>query len=251
MRLALILEYEGTNYHGFQFQANANTIQEELEKAIKKLTGRWARVSGAGRTDSGVHAAGQVVAFDTNSGHNTGTFFSGINYYLPNDIAVRSVYNVGDDFDPRRHAISRTYRYTILNRAGPSPLLRRNVYFIPTMLDVSAMQEAALIFEGEHDFVRFSKVGMKKNVGTRRVIFKSNVKKCKDIVTFEIEGNSFLHHQVRRMVGSLTAVGRGVINVGEIKNMINGRSRTVSRALPPQGLCLMRVDYTNFPPEVD
>ncbi|MCH8205449.1 MAG: tRNA pseudouridine synthase A, partial [Chloroflexi bacterium] len=118
MRLALIVEYDGGDYHGFQYQANAPTIQEELQKAVLRFTGEEVRVSGAGRTDAGVHAEGQVVAFDTDSGHRPERFEKALNFYLPEDISVRGAYRVEGDFDPRRDASSRTYRYTILNRAS-------------------------------------------------------------------------------------------------------------------------------------
>ena len=156
MRLALTIEYEGTHYHGFQYQVNAPSIQGELEQAIERLTGERVRVKGAGRTDAGVHAEAQVVVFDTSSDRSTQTFVNALNHYLPQDIAVKQAHIVKPDFDPRRNALKRTYRYSILNCETPSPLTRRFSYHIRNTLDLSRMQEAAGLFIGEHDFRRFA-----------------------------------------------------------------------------------------------
>ena len=141
MRLALTIEYEGTHYHGFQYQVNAPSIQGELEQAIERLTGERVRVKGAGRTDAGVHAEAQVVVFDTSSDRSTQTFVNALNHYLPQDIAVKQAHIVKPDFDPRRNALKRTYRYSILNCGTPSPLTRRFSYHIRNTLDLSGCKK--------------------------------------------------------------------------------------------------------------
>ena len=143
IRLALTIEYEGTRYHGFQYQDNASNIQEELENSIYKFTGEVVRVKAAGRTDSGVHAIGQVISFDTVTRHKPETFVSGLYHYLPEDIAVREAFKGPEAFDPRRDAVSRVYKYTIRNSKVPSPLQRRIATEITADLDVLEMKKGA------------------------------------------------------------------------------------------------------------
>ncbi|MBM3947841.1 MAG: tRNA pseudouridine(38-40) synthase TruA [SAR202 cluster bacterium] len=177
MRLALVIEYDGTGYHGFQYQENAPSVQEELEAAIERLTGVRPRIKGAGRTDAGVHAAGQVAAFDTESALPPETFVRGMNHYLPDDIAVRAAHRVADDFDPRRHALARAYRYTVLNLATRSPLTRRRALQVEEPLDVAAMNEAAQAFVGVHNFARFSGPLEREEASTVRQVFAASVRR--------------------------------------------------------------------------
>ena len=247
MRVALIVEYDGTEYHGFQYQTNAPSIQEELEKAIASFTGERVRVRAAGRTDAGVHATGQVVAFDTTSAHGLETVVQAINYYLPGDIAVKAAYHVSETFDPRRDALSRMYRYTVLNRATPSPLGRRTACLVSGPLDVSKMQEASKRLVGVHDFCRFSGPLENRNASTIRHIYEANVNRAGEIVEFEVLGNAFLPHQVRRMAGSLVNVGRDGLSVDEFTLMVDGgNTGAVAPSLPPAGLCLMKVTYSHL-----
>ena len=251
MRLALVVEYEGTDYCGFQYQLNASSVQEELERAILGFTGERVRVKAAGRTDAGVHAKGQVVAFDTDSIHSPKTSLNALNYYLPDNIAVRAVYRVGEDFDPRRDAISRHYRYTILNSAIPSPLMRRTAFMVAERLDADKMDEAAGLLEGTHDFARFSAVVRGQGLSTKRHIYQASVDRQGEIVAFEVIGSSFLHKQVRFMAGSLVCVGRGNISLDEYKLMIDApEGEGKPRPLPADGLCLVEVSYAEFPPEI-
>ena len=155
-RIALVLEYEGTAYAGFQRQPHAPTVQSVLEEAIRSLTGEGLRVKAAGRTDAGVHASGQVVAFDTASRHTEETFRRGLDHYLPGDISVKEAHEVPPDFDPRRHAVARRYRYTLLNRPGRSPLRRRFTCREGRPLDIQAMARCLAYLEGERDFAPFS-----------------------------------------------------------------------------------------------
>lgn len=251
MRLALIIEYEGTRYRGFQRQANAPTIQGELERAIRRFTGECARVKAAGRTDAGVHALGQVIAFDTAATHPTSTVIGALNYHLPDDIAVKAAFQAPDDFDPRRSARRRTYRYRILNSAAPSPLARRFVCHIRQPLDVLRMQTAADMFIGARDFRRFAahQPGKPNSV---RCVSRVALERSGDTITFEVAANAFLHHQVRRMAGALADIGRGRLSLDDLRTMIDNRQTDkVAHSLPPQGLCLVSVEYPDFPPRAN
>ena len=249
MRLASIVEYEGTDYHGFQCQDNVPSIQEELERAITRLTGEKVRVRAAGRTDAGVHARGQVIAFDTASNYSPDTFVRALNHYLPDTVAIRSAYSVDEGFDPRRDALSRTYRYTILSGSTPSPLLRRTTYRVGVSLDVDAMDRAAGLLVGRHDFARFSGPLEGPKASTEREVFVASAGRDGAMIIFDVEANAFLPHQVRRMAGSLVDVGRGALTLADIKSMIDGGTcEAVAHALPPEGLCLLKVAYANFPP---
>ena len=244
MRLALVVEYDGTDYHGFQYQRDAPSIQEAIEKAIGRFTGEAVRVSGAGRTDAGVHALGQVVSFDTGSEHSVETFIKALNFHLPEDIAVKSGKVVEDRFDPRRHAVSRRYRYTIIRSATRSPIMRRSAHVIDAPLDVRAMREATKRLVGRHDFARFAgPVGEGKG-GTEREIFDASLNEAGCVLTFEFEANAFLPHQVRRMVGAVIDVGRGRISLRQFEEMTRGDEAAVAHAAPAKGLCLVGVRYS-------
>jgi tRNA pseudouridine38-40 synthase len=248
MRLALVVEYDGADYNGFQYQANAPSIQEELEKAIARLTGEVVRIKAAGRTDAGVHALGQVVAFDTASGHSPETFVRALNFYLPRDIAVKAAHQVRERFDPRRDALSRRYRYTLLNSPTPSPLMMRTSCHIEEPLSARRMQRAARLLVGTHDFARFAATPGGERASTVRHIYEASVRRSGDVITFEVEGNAFLPHQVRRMAGALVDVGRGKLSLEGLKTMIDGgHPQAVAHSLPPQGLCLVEVTYADFP----
>ena len=249
MRLALVVEYDGTEYSGFQYQVNAQSIQEELEKAVTKLTREKVRVAGAGRTDAGVHAAGQVVAFDTSVAYGPEQFVNALNHHLPDDIAIREAYEVGNAFDPRRMAVSRRYVYTILRAAGRSPLHRRHTYRISSALDVEDMRAAAGLLVGVHDFRRFSGPLEVKGASTVREIFGAEVRESGDRIEFQVEGNAFLPHQVRRMAGALVDVGLGRLSTADVEKMIEGEeTKATARSLPARGLSLVEVKYAGFPP---
>ena len=155
MRVAMIVEYHGKGYSGFQYQENAPTVQQQIERAIRSLTGQPVRIKAAGRTDAGVHALGQVVAFDTDVNYSPDTFLNALNARLPQDIAVRETYRVRSDFDPRRDAISRLYRYTLLMSKVRSPVWRHNSHQVRPPLSLDTMREAASLMVGVHDFANF------------------------------------------------------------------------------------------------
>ena len=246
MRLALIIEYEGTDYSGFQFQENASTIQGELEKSINCLTGDIVRIKGAGRTDAGVHAKNQVIAFDSKFSDDLEVYFRGINYYLPESISVKSIFEVSQDFDPRRDATSRVYKYTILNSDSSSPLLRRTTYFDSDYMDIEIMKKASQMFLGVHDFKKFCSP-VKTGLSTVREIFDSKFDHENSLIFYTVEGNAFLPRQVRRMVGSLLKIAKGKMNLDELFELICAKGDNISPSLPANGLCLEKVNYEHFP----
>lgn len=247
MRLVLIVEYEGTEYGGFQYQDNAPSIQQELERALFLLTGEQTRVAPAGRTDAGVHAEGQVVAFDTSATHPPRTFVKALNHYLPEDIAIRGANRTSDTFDPRRMATSRRYVYSLYRGRTRSPLNRRHAFQVTETLNIRRMRESAGAFIGKHDFSRFAAGGSSSSTAsTTRDIYTAQVSARGKFLHFNVEGNAFLTHQVRRMAGALVDVGRGVLTIMELEAMIEGDGQRVAHALPPQGLCLVSVSYAGI-----
>ena len=244
MKYALIVEYEGTRYSGFQFQKNARTVQEEIETAIARFTGEAVRIKAAGRTDAGVHATGQVVTFDSDAGHPDGVVVRALNSHLPDDIAVKEAHRVADTFDPRRCATARTYVYTIDCGATRSPVRRWTTYHLGRTLDVGRMTEAAEALKGIHDFARFSGPLERPDASTVREIFAIDIGEDFETVRIEVSGNAFLPHQVRRMAGALVDVGLGKLTSEDIRRLLEGSDAgLVARALPPQGLCLVSVQY--------
>ena len=243
-RIVLILEYDGTRYHGFQLQASLRTIQEELEKALKKLTGESLRVITASRTDAGVHARGQVVSFRTRSPHSLPKFVSGLNYYLPRDIAVKAAHRVRDSFNVRRHAVSREYNYYILNSSTRSPLRGRFYYLITGNLDIEAMNQACQVLIGEHDFASFvsnSEVAAKSTV---RRVYRAEMRKDGELVVFNMVANAFLMHQVRNTVGTLIRVGQGKMSSDEFYSILEAKEPGLAwPTAPARGLCLRQVNY--------
>jgi len=243
-RLAMMVEYDGARYHGFQAQSNAISIQETLEEAIFNLTGEWLRVKGAGRTDSGVHAQGQVVSFDTCSMYDPSIFAQALNHYLPGDISVKSVERVAQNFDPRRWAISREYRYTILNSEVNSPLLRGFVYNVRRPLDTMIMLDAARLLEGEMNFAPFTRALYGESMNTSRIVFTCSVNRTGNMVFIDMEANGFLQQQVRRTAAALLEVGLGHLELNEFRTLSeSGKPGVFSNVLPAKGLSLMRVNY--------
>lgn len=241
-KIALLIEYDGSRYHGFQFQANATTVQAEMERALKKLTGEDIRVVAASRTDAGVHARGQVASFRTAISYPPRTWVGALNFYLPQDIAVRSSWAVAEDFDVRKRAVSREYRYSILNRPSRSPLRLGFAHHVPRPLDVEAMSQACQILLGEHDLASFTPV--RETRGTVRTVYKASVTRVGELVHFDIAANSFLPHQVRHTAGALLRVGQGRTAVKEFQEIAQARKPGLAGpAAPARGLCLMKVSY--------
>ena len=246
-RVALLLEYDGSRYGGSQIQKNAPTIQGSLEGAIKRLTGETARVAFAGRTDAGVHARGQVASFLTRRPFDAKLFVDGLDYWLPDDIAVRRACEVALDFDVRRHAGGRLYRYLVYNDRAPSPLLRQRAWHVKQPLDVAAMQRAAECLVGRHDFAAFAGALERPGASTVRRICQLRVREAGRLVQFDVWADAFLPHQVRRTVGALVEVGLGRQTAQRFEELLReAKPATAGPAAPPQGLCLIRVTYPNL-----
>jgi tRNA pseudouridine38-40 synthase len=240
-RLALVLEYDGSRYGGSQYQKNAPSIQGELEAALNKLTGENLRAAFAGRTDAGVHAQGQVASFATGSRHEPEAFIRGLNHWLPADIAVQRAVDVPLDFDVRRRARSREYRYLVFNSGVPSPLLQAYAWHVKARLDVEAMREAASLLVGRHDFSGFAG---RVTGSTERTLLRCEVKGEGRLLAVHMEADAFLPHQVRRTAGALVGVGRGRQSAAELVALLREpRPGAAGPAAPPQGLCLMKVNY--------
>jgi len=243
-KIILIIEYDGTRYHGFQWQAGLPSIQGEVEKAIKRLTGERRRLIAASRTDAGVHAKGQVVSFRTESPLPTNTFISGLNYYLPRDIAVKSAYRVSDSFNVRRDAISREYSYYILNSPTRSPTREAFSHLVASPLDIEAVNQACQALIGEHDFASFASGNGARIKSTVRRVFKAELERNGELVIFNMVANSFLPHQVRNTVGCLIRVGLGKMSIDEFRSIIKTRKLGMAGpTVPACGLCLIRINY--------
>lgn len=243
-RYRATVEYDGTDYFGFQRQVAAQkTIQGELEKALSKLAQASIQVTGAGRTDAGVHARGQVIAFDFATWrHDVGRLQTALNGTLPRDIAVRDVQIVGDAFHPRFDAVKRGYRYTVWNRPNPSPLNRLYAWHIRQPLDLAAMNAAAASLVGEQDFATFGTPPHGNN--TVRRIFRAEWQRQGDYLLFDIDGTAFLKRMVRSIVGSLRLVGIGVWSVNDFVTALQAAERSrAGQSAPACGLVLEFVSY--------
>ena len=245
--VVLYLEYDGTRYRGYQMQRDEPTVQDAVEKALESLTGQKYRLTSASRTDAGVHAQNQVVSFVPTKEMTLRAYESGLNHYLPHDIAVTRAIWASPSLHVRRSAVARTYRYTILNRATRSPLWDRIAALVREPLDVSAMQQAADALSGWMDVRPFTGPLPPRRTPMRR-LDRAEVRRNDEFVTIELEGNSFLPHQVRRTAGALVEVGRGHMTPVDFHRL--ARSGTAGEAdwtMPPQGLCLIGVRYDSFP----
>lgn len=240
-RIAVLLEYDGTAYRGSQYQENGPSIQSELESAINKLTGERPRAAFAGRTDAGVHALGQVAAFDVSARLALAEFVTGLNHFLPDDIAVRQAVEVPPGFDPRRHAQRRVYRYRIDNRGVRSPLERNRSWTVTKALDVARMRDAAAALVGTHDFAAFAGPYEGR---TERMLYRCDLRERCGRVELEMEAPAFLPHQVRRTVGALVEVGLGRMSETDIVDLLReAKPSSAGPSAPACGLYLMRIAY--------
>jgi tRNA pseudouridine38-40 synthase len=244
-RIILIVEYDGTNYHGSQWQKNAPTVQNEIEKALKMLTGEKIRIKLASRTDAGVHARGQVVGFDAGAALPLNAFVDGLNHFLPEDIAVKEAYRADGNFDVRRKATSREYEYYIFNSPTRSPMRQQYSCRVEGDLDIAAMHRACQALLGRHDFASFiASESTARQKRTVRDVHKAEVTRDGDMMTFNMVANSFLPHQVRNTVGALIKVGQGRMTVEEFYNMVEAaKPGLAGPTAPAAGLCLTRVNY--------
>jgi len=239
----LVVQYDGTDYFGFQRQPGLPTIQSELEAAYSQLLGQETTITGSGRTDAGVHALGQTLTFQTRSPLPTERIARALNARLPDEISAVSADEVSDGFHPRYDAKWKLYGYRILNRTLPSPFIGRYAWHLTWVLDIDLMREAAEVLLGEHDFEAFSSSGSSVE-STIRDLRRLDIESQDEILEIRAESNGFLYMMVRRIVGTLTDVGRGLISVEEVREILRSLDRTRVRTMaPPQGLSLIKVTY--------
>lgn len=243
MRVALGLEYDGTAYNGWQRQRTGHGVQERLEVALAAVANEPIEAVCAGRTDTGVHASGQVVHFDTTSQRSDRSWLLGANTNLPDDISVQWVAHVSDEFHARYSAIARSYQYRILNRLQRSALHRHRAWWVPVPLDVNAMREAATALVGQHDFSAFRAAGCQASTPVREIT-SLEIARDGPWITLDVTANAFLQHMVRNITGTLVAVGKGDEAPGWVADVLASRDRTAGgMAAPPHGLTLVSVEY--------
>ena len=242
--IKLTIEYDGTHYHGWQIQRNAATIQEFIQNALTKITQTETQIVGAGRTDTGVHASGQVANFHTHAQMSPAALQKAVNALLPSDIVITGAAEVSPDFHARFSASSRTYRYTILNRIYPSAFLRNRAYFLPRpMINVDSANTVCRALIGKHDCSSFQRTG-----GGRANpvcdIYESRCWKEEDLIHFEIEADAFLRGMVRAIAGTILKLHDAASPVDEFRKILEARNRSAAGAsAPAHGLCLTRVKY--------
>lgn len=242
-RFALACEYDGTDFVGWQAQANGRSVQAELGAAVSRVANEAVEVHGAGRTDAGVHAAGQVAHFDTASERDPRQWLLGINSNLPDDIAVRWIRVVPDTFDARRSALWREYCYRILNRATRPALERRCVWWVRESLDCGAMTAAASAWLGEQDFSAFRAAHCQSSTPMRRML-RIAIARAGEDITLRFRANAFVYHMVRNLTGTLVAIGRGELPPTSGRELLAGRDRRlVPPTAPAGGLCLASIAY--------
>ena len=241
--IKLVLEYDGTNYHGWQTQPNLPTIQSTIEDALEKLTQTSIQVIGAGRTDTGVHAEGQVANFHTDAQIPVIAFQKGLNAILPQDIVICSATEVSADFHARFSAISRRYRYTILNRAYPSALSRQTSYFFPAAIDVTRSNQLCQSLVDKRDFSAFQKTGSDR-INPICEIYEISCWKQEPYIYIEIEADAFLRGMVRAIVGTLLKCMKNENADVQLHRILETKDRAAAgTSVPAHGLSLIEVKY--------
>lgn len=243
-RVALGIEYDGSEYYGFQKQKSTEqTIQGNLENSISKVANHSIKTFCSGRTDAGVHAFMQVVHFDTESRRSTREWVRGINSYLPHDIKVLWSKELDETFHARYSATHRSYLYRILNNQTPSALWSKRSLFVPQKLDIRAMRAASKYLIGEHDFSSFRGSGCQSNSPVRS-IEDIKITKKNNFITFELRANAFLLHMVRIIIGTLLMVGKREIKPVEMKNILNEKDRRIAgKTVSSSGLYFLGPKY--------
>ncbi len=243
MRICLIIEYDGTHFHGWQSQPSKNTVQDYLNSALAKIANHAVSSVAAGRTDAGVHALSQVVHFDTQTERPMSAWVRGVNAHLPASIRVQTAQLVNADFHARFDAFQRSYQYLLVNSAVAPAILASKAGWYHLPLDIMAMQEAMHFLVGQHDFSAFRASGCQAKSPVK-TMHKSTVKQYGDCYLFEFTANAFLHHQVRNMIGALIYVGNGKQPPQHIKHLLMQQDRTISPpTFSPAGLYLTGVGY--------
>ena len=241
--LRLDLCYDGTRYRGWQRLAGVeNTIQGKLEQTLSRILGEEIEISGSGRTDAGAHALGQVANFHCESTMDSREILSQLRRYLPEDIGVYSCMEVQPRFHARLNAKTKTYRYRIWNSEAPCVFDRRYVTVLTEKLNLTAMQKAASLLEGEHDFSAFCAAKSKKK-STVRQVYHIDIQRCGEELQLTFNGNGFLYNMVRIMVGTLIEVGLGLRTPESVSELFGASRATAGRLMPAQALCLMEVTY--------
>lgn len=244
-RIKLIVAYDGTEYSGWQIQPESPTIEMYLDKAIHELTGENVHVTGASRTDAGVHAYGNVAVFDTESTIPGDRFTFALNRFLPDSIVIQDSWEVSGDFHPRHCNTRKTYEYRILNTAVPLPQKRNFAWHVTGSIDIDKMREAAAYIVGEHDFKSFCCVRTQAE-STVRTIYSLEVLQEGSEIIIRIKGNGFLYNMVRIITGTLIQVGKGRFKPEYVKQMLEAKDRTVAgQTAPPQGLTLVGIEYVD------
>ncbi|HKW19452.1 MAG TPA: tRNA pseudouridine(38-40) synthase TruA [Terriglobales bacterium] len=246
--LKLTLAYDGTDFSGWQVQPGAETVQGTLASMIGRITGENVLPQGSGRTDAGVHALGQIATFQTNSSIPAVNLVIALNDVLPAAIRVIAAEEAAAEFHARKSARGKTYRYRIFREAICSPFLARYVWHYPYPLDEEAMQQAAPLVEGEHDFTSFAAVDPERKreegLSNVRKIFSSQWRREGCELIYEVRGNGFLHHMVRNLVGTFLLVGKGTLKPENVRRIIEERNRAAAGAtVPACGLYLVSVEY--------
>ncbi len=240
----IIIEYDGTNYHGWQRQKTDRTIQQEIEQALSTMTARRVTLNGSGRTDAGVHAFGQVANFLCETDLSEAVFQKGLNSILPDDIVIKDCRLVDEVFHARYDAKSKIYHYQIVNRNIPSAIGRQYAWYIRRKLETAAMRSAILHIIGSHDFKSFEGTGSPRSHTTRNLMAADLTEHKDGLFIFRIEADGFLRYMVRNIVGTLVDVGLNKITPAEFKGILESKDRSnASATAPAHGLFLMEVRY--------
>ncbi|MGD9309061.1 MAG: tRNA pseudouridine(38-40) synthase TruA [Desulfosarcina sp.] len=240
----LIIEYDGSNFHGWQRQKSDRTVQETIEKALAIMTREKVSLTGSGRTDAGVHALGQAASFKTRSGLTAMAFLNGLNSLLPDDVVVRACEPMPEGFHARFGVQSKHYRYHILNTHLAPAIARQYVWHIRKPLDVAAMRQAAQLVVGTHDFKAFEGAGSPRDHTVRTVTGSTVTAGTGGKLTYDIQASGFLRFMVRNIVGTLVDVGLGKIAAADVDSILQSKDRAHAGATaPPQGLFLVDVAY--------
>lgn len=243
MRILLVVAYDGTDYHGWQVQDNAKTIEGEINAALTKLTGEPVEVIGASRTDAGVHGLCNLAVFDSSMSIPPEKYAYALNSMLPDDIRIRESMQVEDDFHPRKRKTAKTYRYAIDCEAIANPLKTRYAYHTYGKLDIELMSQGARYLVGEHDYTSFCSVNGTA-LSNVREIYDIKVYGKKSDIYIEVTGGGFLYNMVRIIAGTLMEVGRGRISPKEVKDILEAKDRTKAGPTAPAcGLTLLRIDW--------
>lgn len=243
MRVRAKIEYMGAAYAGWQMQPDQPTVQAAIEKALETVTGERVRLASAGRTDAGVHALGQVAAFDLPDGTDLYRLRASVNALTNHDVSILELDEVAADFDPRRHARSRTYEYTIVSGRPRAPMLEGRSWFLYKGLDIDRLNQAAVCVLGVHDFSAFRAADCTSE-STVRDIFESEWTVDNYVYRYRVRGNAFLKQMVRILVGSMIEVSLGRMTLDEFRAALDGGVRSdAGRTVPPEGLVLVSVEY--------